>query len=217
MKVLAFTPTYRLEPETVDAICRQQYLQSAAHGMDAFFTMDNPWPVADRGKRNVLYNYQRGRQVFLSGKWDAMWVVESDVIPPPDALLRMVNVVKDHGADVVYGVYLFRQPWPHEVVNVTEFYHEGARNRGESWKERPLPTGVTKCTGSGLGCTLITRHVLEAIDFRHGHWLGHCDVHFNDDVYQAGYSMMCDWAVVCGHKLPTGETIWPRSDYSSAG
>lgn len=209
MRVLAFTPVYRLEPETVQAICTQDY----GDGFDALFGVDNPHSQADRGKRNVLHQYSNGRDTFLRGDWAAMWIVESDIIPPPNALSEMVKIMAD-GADVVYLPYLFRQPWPkQEVTNITK-YNPGAPDRGHVYnysdKYRPVPSGIIRCSGSGLGCVLVSRAVAEAIPFRHGDWRGHCDTHWNTDVYKAGYVQMANMNLFCGHKTPEGNILWPQ-------
>ena len=64
---------------------------------------------------------------------------------------------------------------------------------------------------AGLGCILIRRKVLEAIDFRmvdqNG---GHCDSWFTDDAYHAGYTQMADMSVICAHKDEHGDILWPR-------
>ena len=207
-RVLAFTPVWRLEPETVEAMRRQDY------GGDWHWLMGyaNPHPERrdPRGLKNVLHQYEEGRRIFLAGDWDWLWIVESDVIPPPDALTRLARLIED-GADAAYGVYLFRQPWPNKVTNVTA-YNPGAPDRGCVYtidKRHKLPTGVIRCSGSGLGCVLVTRALLETVPFRHGDWQGHCDTHWNIDVYHGGYKQMADMDVICGHKTPEGEVIWP--------
>lgn len=223
MDVLVFTPVYRLEQETVEAIFSLEWDGPISY----LFQRDNPSEVDGESSRerrttgvaNHLHQYQRGRKVFLDGRYDAMMVVESDVIPPPDALKRLAAL----DADVAYGVYLFRvhdySSRTRPVVNLLEHYGDGARNVGESWTSRglwpPKERGPAVVSGAGLGCVLIKRHVLEAIEFR---TLNpklrptiHCDSWFTTDVYRAGFSMMADTRVVCGHKTPEGEVLWPPS------
>lgn len=214
--VMVFTPVYRLEPETVDALFALEW----DGPISWLLQRDNPRPGDDRttGVANHLHQYRRGREVFLDSRCDAMFVVESDVIPPPDALKRLAALE----ADVAYGVYMFRQhdysPHTRPVVNLSEHYGGGARNTGESWTSRglwpPDERGPARVSGAGLGCTLIRRPVLEQIQFRTLETLParvHCDTWFTTDVYRAGFSMMADTRVVCGHKTPEGEVLWPPS------
>lgn len=210
MDVLVFTPIYRLEPETVAAIFALEWDGPISY----LFQRDNPLPGTERhiGVANHRHQYQRGREVFLQGRYDAMLVVESDIIPPPCALQRLAALE----CDVAYGVYVFRR---NNVINVFERYPQPARNPGESLSLHPqklakaLRDGVTPCSGAGLGCTLIRRHVLERFEFR---TLSpemkpqvHCDTWFTHDVYGAGMSMLADMTVVCGHKDETGVVLWP--------
>jgi len=99
--------------------------------------------------------------------------------------------------------------------NVFEKYPQPARNIGESLSVRglwpaALEQGIVECSGGGLGCVLIKRHVLEAVPFKPVDGLsGHCDWIWTEDVYRAGYSMKADTAVICGHKDVDGTVLYP--------
>lgn len=209
--VLVFTPIWRLEPETVEAIHQLEW-----GGVISFLLQrDNPHPEQrDKMKRSVmnhLHQYKRGREVFLSGKYDAMMVVESDIIPPPDALEKLARL----DVDLAYGVYRFRVS---NVINIFEMYPGKPRNVGESLSIRPkrlkaaMRAGVVECSGAGFGCILIKRHVLEQIPFR-VEWPkngGHCDSPFVRDVMRGGFKQMADMTVICGHKDEQGEILLPE-------
>lgn len=228
--VLIFTPVYRLEPETVQALMRLEFEGATT----LMLQRDNPHltPRPDltprppslegkgerdrerAGKANHLHQYRRGRETFLAGKWDAMLVVESDIIPPADALRRLAALK----VDVAYGVYRFRVS---DVVNIFERYPDNngqrPRNVGESLSCKPwllkraVSMGRFPCSGAGLGIVLIRRRVLEAIDFRMEHPEGaHCDTFFSRDVLTHGFSQMAEMRVICGHKDEKGEVLWPR-------
>lgn len=203
MKVQGFTPCYRLEPETVEAILSLRWI----HGpVEWNFQWDNPY---DDGRLNILHQYQVGRERFLAGDGEALMIVESDIIPPPETLEKLAAL----DCDVAYGVYRFRVS---NVVNVFERYPGQPRNEGESLTLHPLKlkqavwAGRTLCSGGGLGCVLVRRRVLEKIPFRLEGQTGHCDGWFNQDVLRAGFTQMADMSVVCGHKTEHGEILWPR-------
>lgn len=199
--VLVFTPVYRLEPETVAAVLALEW----DGPLSWLFQRDNP---TGSGRENILHQYVRGREVFLAGRWDAMLVVESDIIPPADTLVRLAALE----ADVAYGVYRFRHT---DIINVFERYAGTPRNEGESLSIRPeklaeaLRRGSTLCSGGGTGCTLIRRHVLEVIQFRQEE-TAHCDTYFNRDVLHGGFTQRADMSIICGHKDETGAVIWPQ-------
>ena len=203
MKVLLFCPAYRLEYETVDAILRMRPIGP----MDIMITRDNM--VKDDPYYNIFHNYAKGRAAALSGGYDAMFVVESDMIPPADALEKLAAI----DTDVAIGLYMFRHGKP--VANVLR--KEGHGVPGQSYtlfpdelktlrKQRVFDTG-----GAGLGCALIRRHVLEAIPFRHveGQF---CDWYFTSDSMAAGFRWTVNLDVVCGHKRPDGVILWPEKD-----
>ncbi|HLC02122.1 MAG TPA: hypothetical protein VJK02_03735 [Anaerolineales bacterium] len=201
--VLIFTPVLRLEPETVRALMMLEWEGS----LSLLLQRDNP--TGDR-VRDHLHQYQRGREAFLRGSYEAMLIVESDIVPPPDTLTQLAALE----CDVAYGCTVFRnKAWSH-VVNILERYPGQARNTGESltirglWQEA-LRQGVIECSGSGLACVLIQRHVLEAIDFRVEDGT-YCDNWWTRDVYEAGYSMKASTNVICGHIDTDGSVIWPE-------
>lgn len=206
--VMVFTPVYRLEPETVQAIMALEW----DGPITRIFQTDNP---GEDGRANHLHQYVRGRETFLAGRYEAMLVIESDVIPPCDALRKLAAL----GADVAYGVYQFRTA---TAINIFERYpgYSGvpSPNVGESLTYKPHllrmcieQGGKVPCSGGGLGCVLIRRKVLEAIPFRRiAPYSVHCDTWFTRDVYKSGYSMWADLSVICGHKKETGEILWPE-------
>jgi len=201
--VLIFTPVLRLEPETV----RELMMLEWEGPLSLLLQRDNP--SGDR-VQDHLHQYQRGREAFLRGPYEAMLVVESDIVPPPDTLTQLAALE----CDVAYGCTVFRnKAWSH-VVNILERYPGQARNTGESltirglWQEA-LRQGVIECSGSGLACVLIQRHVLEAIDFRVEDGT-YCDNWWTRDVYEAGYSMKASTRVLCGHIDEDGSVLWPE-------
>lgn len=201
-KILIFCPTYRLEPETVDAIMAQRH----DFLLDVTFTRWNP---GGDDRNAILWQYSKARRTVLTCGYDALFIIESDVIPPADALQKLLKV----DADIASGLYVFRRQ-EQAVVNACRYIP------GHDWPEQSysffpddferLFGKTIRTSGLGIGCTLIHRHVLEGIAFRDG-GVAHCDYTLARDALVAGYSMKVDTSILCGHKRPDGVILYPTS------
>lgn len=205
-KVMTFTPYGdRLEPETVTAVTGLEWSGEITHVFQHA-------PQTGNAREDILYQYRRGRELFLNSDCDYMLVIESDIIPPADTLVKLMEL----DADCAYGVYVFRKS---PVVNIYEKYYPGAKNQGSSLSLQPeklrraVEARRLECTGGGLGCVLIKRHVLELIDFRLEP-NAHCDTWFGRDVFHNDMLQMADMSVVCAHKREDGSLLWP--EYANA-
>lgn len=209
--VLVFTPVLRLEPETVRSIFALEWGGDGTEHRSISFLLQRDNPTGNP-YRDHLHQYQRGREVFLAGSYDAMLIVESDIIIPADGLKRLAAL----DTDVAYGCYCYRDG---HVVNLLERYYpwpEQAANPGESLSIRRLwhaaqKKGIIDVSGSGLGCILVKRHVIEAIPFEDE--MTHGDKQFMDfpwtcAVYDAGFRMLADANVQCGHIHKDGSELW---------
>lgn len=197
--VLCVTPHNRLEPDTLQAIFTQTYAGSIDHHL----TRHNPELVPGM---NIVAAYQRLRALFLAGPYTDLWIVENDIIPPPDALEKLLAVE----ADMVYGVYCFRRGTP--VVNVMRHdTTDPLTNEAGYWRAAFEAGRVVECAGLGFGCTLIRRPVLERFEMRTRIGGGDTDTELARDVKAAGLVQRAHLGVVCGHIRPNHETLWPTA------
>jgi hypothetical protein len=168
-------------------------------------------PASVDGDNPVTSKYQQARKVFLVGDYDALLTLESDMIAPPDTLDRLTAL----DCDLAYGLYAFRLP-PHEWSAFTEL----RTNKGVSISTQPDTARsqfgqVIPVAGVGLGCTLIRRHVLEALDFRAAYGAD-CDWSLAIDAQHYGLKQFCDTGLVCGHVDRDGKTVY-TPDPNEAG
>lgn len=202
--VLIFTPVLRLEERTIQALMRLEWEGS----LSLLLQRDNP--TGDR-VQDHLHQYRRGREIFLRGPYEGMLIVESDIVPPPDTLQRLSAL----DCDVAYGCTVFRAKGSQEVVNILERYPGEARNTGESltvrglWQDA-LRRGIVECSGAGLACLLVRRHVLDEVPFEPAEGGAFCDVRWTEEVYRAGFSMKAETRVLCGHIDEDGTVLWPE-------
>jgi hypothetical protein len=194
MKVLIFTPTLGLDPEAVQSAFTQDW----PGPVDILYTHDNPH---GESKADVLYNYNRGREWALTGGYDAMLTLESDMVAPPDTLVKLMRT----GAPVSHALYCFRgrgHAW--NLLDVGGQYADKAGCQN-AWG-RVLPA-----RGLGFGCTLIRRDALEAVPFRIENEC-HPDWYFAEDCAAKGIGVVVHCGAAVGHKERDGHIWWPAAD-----
>lgn len=204
MNVLVFCPFVSFDAYA--PALRTIYSQYWQGRLDYLFMRGGEDP--NKGKvENVSIKYRMGQDVFLRGDYDAMLTVEQDMVLPPNALWRLSRVQ----ADIVYGLYCFRNGTP--IWNVFAELDEGHGQSVFQVNPRIAKRGwgqVIDCVGLGLGCTLIRRHVLETIEFRYSDPFC-CDWMLALDAQRAGFSQKADLGTVCGHINPP-DILWPARD-----
>ena len=149
--LLIFTPTYadKLHPLTIRSVVNQQFDGRLTWEIGRY----NPHP--EPGNANVLAQYQRAREIFLAGDYDALLTVEHDMVIPPLAAQRLW----DTAAMVVYAPYMLR----HGSHVLSTWQYKGDRNMGRSLSLFPMELavlrwgGVGRGSGVGFGCTLLRR------------------------------------------------------------
>jgi len=217
MKILLFCPTYKLD--NGELAIRNETLESISkikvpEGVDLEVEISTNNLKAITGIRNVdhentLHQYRYARQRILDGNYDYLFIIEHDMIIPEDALVKMLAT----DADVVYGLYLFRQgkpllnaaravnsKWPD--MSLTNFPEIVKKAREQGWIE---------VSGFGFGCTLIRRKVLETFEMRRNETVGSpCpDMPFAADCLRHGFKQICRFDVICGHIKPNGDILIP--------
>jgi len=132
--------------------------------------------------------------------------VDSDSVPPPDALARIVAVREP----IVSGVVLERM-YPHRVSAVKSL------DPPERWALADLPrSGLVPCPAFGAGFMLVRGEVFEALDFpwfRCGQItpdLLHEDMEFCLRAGKAGFQPVLDAGIRVGHT--TSAVLWPGLD-----
>lgn len=197
-RVLLFTPCNRLEPETLASIFALTYTGP----LDRMFTHDNPDQV--RVNDNIIYNYRKAQRVMLAERYDALMIIENDLIVPPDTIDRLLAV----DADIAYGVYGLRRGWPSLNVRHPVTLQSYSDHRSE-WAS--LYGQIVDVSGIGFGCTLIQRHVLEALPL-HSDNGGDADTQLAHDATAYGFTQRADTTLLCGHKRPDSVVLWPQPD-----
>lgn len=159
---------------------------------------------------NTLVHYQQARQRVLDEGYDALLTVEHDIIIPQDGLQKLWDIDKP----VAYGVYTFRGS--KNIVNAFRMVRsknpDMSMSAFKGMLARALKREVIEVSGTGNGCTLIRREVLEQIDFRRTDKDNPVpDMPFSTDCMKAGIKQWAHFGVLCGHIIDTG-TLWVNTE-----
>lgn len=207
MRVLAVCPMPRVNDAAIyygramKSIFRQDY-----EGQIDYFCQSGDGTLDGDRYDRVTAKYEQARWMCLEQDYDAMWCVEYDMIVPPCAVRKLLDV----DADIAYGLYCWRWApyhWSAYVHVGSEFgvsLSQMPDRAREAWGKTISVEGV------GQGCTLIKREVLKQITF---HRAGEAcaDWYLARDAQRLGLSQKCDTSVVCGHTgyTPRPFTVWP--------
>lgn len=156
---------------------------------------------------DITAKHNEARSMALAGGFDALLLVENDMILPPDALLKMAAV----DADVVYGLYVNRHGWRKWLAYTYLDSLGGVSLSDDKERARAAWGRVVPTVGVGMGCTLIRRNVLEAIKFvTPANERLADDWQFSLDCQAHGFRQAHDMSVHCGHIVPgNAHILWP--------
>ena len=155
--------------------------------------------------KNITDKYNAAREAALGGEYDALLTLDWDMIVPPDALTKLAGL----DTDVAYGLYVMGREFPvwnayHELDAITGLSLSKQRAKAEEAWGRAV-----EVKGIGHGCTLVRRHVLEALEWRLDDRLDLCsDWWFGLDCFAKGFVQVCDTTVLCGH-IRNDVVLWP--------
>lgn len=172
------------------------------------------WPRAER-RRNELEKFMTARFMALTGGYDALLLVQDDVIVSPDALQRLSAVLVG-GADVAYSLAV-RRDGGHHWSALTEMDGEdvGRALSEDEQRARKAWGRVIDVDGIALYCTLINRRALEVMtgEMRGMHA---ADWYMAEDWKRAGLVQRCDTACRVGHQIDAHTVLWPALDGEAA-
>lgn len=174
--------------------------------MQAVVKMQKPDDTALTVVKNTLiYNGRNliARKAVKHGFDRVLWL-DSDVIAPPDTLMRLSEHI-DSGVDFVTGVYYMRR-LPTKPVVYSDLWWKLTENEAECGAVNisSVPPYLFEIAGAGFGCCMTSGRLLRDLIDRVGApftpLMGVSeDLTFCLRARDAGYKLYCDGSIQCGH------------------
>lgn len=203
--ILVYVPLSPVEPRIFPETLQSLFAMKWRGHLDVVFGW-NETPGSWHKYDDLCEKHNRARRLALLGGYDGILFVENDMIIPTNTL----EVLDEVNTDVVYGLYVGRHK-PH--VWLSFFVMEGTVG-GSCSSNLELMQSVwgdpVLTKGAGLGCTLVRRNVLEAIEFRtHPTHEVADDWMFSLDCEAKGFTQAHHFGIVCGHITQESTVLWP--------
>lgn len=157
-----------------------------------------------------FHGYQIDQVRNLIAEWakryDYLLSVDSDIVLPNDALLKMLSADKD----IVSGLYIQRKPGQRILEVYMDAPGGGYQNIPPEWIENRQLSEIAAC---GMGCALIKSDVFRKLDYPHFVYtsaLDHRntfseDIYFCDKARKHGFTVWADPTIKCDH---VGSTVF---------
>lgn len=197
MRILAVIRQTRHYP-----VCLRSIRQALTYpGVDQLWLTSQLVPSEPRYEDNTR-RLQLARTLFLAGPWDAMVVIDDDLVVPKNTLDKLLS----HRNPVVMGLTV-RRTDPHLWSAVIQ------SNGIEDYVTLDMKPALAhqwwgktiEVKGCGHNPTLIRREVLEVIPFRREPGIHGADRFFALDCNRAQIPIWCDTSLMVGHF--DGETV----------
>lgn len=190
MRILIAVPTFEnISPPTFRSIYR---LDRGGHDLDFDFVRGYDCAKA----RNEIANRA------MSGGFDSVLMVDSDIELPSDALTRLASA----GRDVILGWYIHRPkngPGDERSSLYLDSYSKPMSVEDVMGYNAPF-----KVHGGGFGCALVTTRVFKAVQYP---WFNYVkyrnrtflseDLHFCSACEKARIDIWAEPGVRCGHEV----------------
>lgn len=186
-KVLIFVPVFPfLPPDTLRSLEHQTFRGE----YDLFLSTYDPLPPTSSNLgANLSYKQMKAKEVMMYSDYTHLFMVESDVIPPVDALENLMIV----NSTVRCGWYRLNHG---DLAGKTSIIQHDSKGRAMCLEPEMdfVPGSVVDVDICILGCTLINRSVLYEFTFNTG-----VDASFSVYCKEQHIPMLCDTSVECRH------------------
>lgn len=163
--------------------------------------IEGPW--FENARERIVACRNMLKQKAIEGGYDYLFSLEQDVLPPADALRKLVEANKK----VISAVYFARNVVDNGSVRLIPLLYRLCDEKTltmVSLDEEDLwdNSRVMKVVSAGLGCVLIHKDVLKKVDFRYDKKSEAFDDRwFFIDLHKLGIEVHADTRVKCKHMI----------------
>ena len=169
-------------------------------------------PYLKRARSRVTRDHNLLRKIALKENYDFLLILDQDVLPPKDAIDRLIS----HDKGIVYGLYFGHHVLDDGINEVMPFAWAFKKGKKGHWgKVRYLNpdeynnSKLVEVAFCGGGCIMIKSNVLEKIKFRYStkidawddRWLGY-------DAHKNKFEVYLDPTVKCRHLYMKRPFVW---------
>jgi hypothetical protein len=145
-------------------------------------------------------------------QWEFILTVESDNMPPPDGVLKLMARMEEHPElSVISGLY-----WTKGEMGCTQIWGDPKDPVLNFRPQPPIPGELVECCGTGMGFALWRLSMFKDTKLRKP-WFktlssaegtGTQDLYFWGDARKHGYRCAVDCNVLVGHYDAREDTVW---------
>lgn len=137
----------------------------------------------------------------VENDFDYVFWMDSDMQFPKNALVNMLDTLREKKLDILSGLYFRRVP-PYSPVLFDRLEINGLE--ADSSEFKTIPEGLTEIGACGFGCVLMDTQVFIDVAGKFGQMFAPIgrngeDVSFCWRARQCGFKIWCDPSILCGH------------------
>lgn len=143
---------------------------------------------------------------------DAILWLDSDMLIPPDAMVRLMKHIEE-GKDIVSGLYFNRKP-DYRPTLFKSLDVENGKCKFTDYNDYPKDS-VFEIDGCGFGCVAMRVPILTKMVLEKGNWFAPAynsgeDIAFCIRAKELGYKIWCDSSIKFGHcgHIIVNEDMW---------
>lgn len=145
--------------------------------------------------RNLVHD-----QFLERSKCEFLWMLDSDVLPPPGIVNTLLEHMKRKDVRIVGGWYRIKQEPYLPVVYEDDGIDERGIAQYRQYDNNEVGKGLVEVDAAGAGCWMLHRSVAEALGKSPFHMKeGGEDLMFCRRVRDAGFKLWIDWDLACAH------------------